>query len=100
MDGSNKLDDNFERYHDEYLLESRDAFAKGYQTGHEAGYRSSAADAADQDRAYQYGYDAGQTDAENGSRPDHRRHRRQFGTGAESSFREGYAKGWEDARKQ
>lgn len=100
MDGSNKVDDNFERYHDEYQPADRDAFARGYQTGYEAGHHSAAADAADQDRAYQNGYDAGQADAENGARPDHRRYRIQFGTGSEPSFRQGYEKGWEDARKQ
>lgn len=100
MDGSNKVEDNFERYHDEYQPDVRDAFSKGYQTGHEAGYLSTAVDAADQDRAYQYGYDAGQADSENGNRPDYRRYRRQFGTAAEFAFREGYEKGWEDARKQ
>lgn len=100
MDGENKLTDNFERYHEEYLPENRDIFAKGYQTGHEAGSRGAAADDADQDRAYQYGYDAGQADAENGVRPDHRRYRRQFGASAESSFRMGYEKGWDDARRQ
>lgn len=100
MDGSNKLDDNFERYHVEYQPENRDAFAKGYQTGHEAGLHGAAADAADQDRAYQFGYDSGHTDSVNGARPDHRRYRRQFGTDSEQLFREGYEKGWEDGRKE
>ena len=100
MDGSNKLDDNFERYHDEYQPEGRDAFARGYQVGHEAGRHSAAANDADQDRAYQNGYDAGAADAANGARPEHRRYRAQFTTGSEPSFREGYEKGWHDAREQ
>jgi flagellar biosynthesis/type III secretory pathway protein FliH len=100
MDGSNNLDDNFERYHDEYEPEGRDAFARGYQTGHEAGRHSAAADAADQNRAHQNGYDAGQADAMNGAKPDPRRYRTQFTTATESSFREGYEKGWHDARER
>ena len=100
MDGSNKLDDNFERYHDEYQPEGREAFARGYQVGLEAGRHSATADAPDQDRVYQNGYDAGQADAENGTRPDYRRYRTQFSSGSEPSFREGYEKGWETARKQ
>ena len=98
MDGSKKLDDNFERYHDEYLAEGRDAFARGYQIGHEAGRHDAAADDADQDRAFQNGYDAGAADAVNSTRPDHTRYRSQFSTAAEPLFREGYEKGWHDAR--
>jgi len=100
MDGSNNLDDNFERYHDEFEPVGRDAFARGYQVGHEAGRRGAAADAADQDRAYQNGYDAGQADAMNGARPDPGRYRTQFTAGSEASFREGYEKGWHDARER
>ena len=100
MDGSKKLEENFERYHDEYLPTTREAFARGYQIGHEAGRHSAAADAADQDTAYQNGYDAGAADAINGTRPDHRRYRSQFTTASEPSFREGYVKGWHDARER
>ncbi len=100
MDGSIKQDESFERYHDEYQADGRDAFARGYQAGYEAGRHSAAADAPDQDRAFRNGYDAGQADAMNGTRPDHRRHRAQFTPGTESSFHEGYEKGWEEGRKQ
>lgn len=98
MDGSRKLDDNFERYHDEYRPEGRDVFARGYQLGHDAGRHSAAADATEEDRAFQDGYDAGQADAENGARPDHRRYRSQFSAGSEPAFREGYNKGYHDVR--
>ena len=100
MDGSNKLAENFERYHDEYQPASREAFSRGYLLGHEAGRHSAAADAADQDTAYQNGYDAGTADAINSTRPDHRRYRSQFSTASEPSFREGYEQGWHDARQQ
>ena len=100
MDGSNKLEDNFERHHDEYQPSTRDAFAKGYHLGHESGRHSAAADAADQDQAYQNGYDAGHADAQNGATPGHRRYRAQFTADTEPSFREGYEKGWHDGREQ
>lgn len=100
MDGSRKLEENFERYHDEYLPETRTAFSKGYQTGHQAGLHSAAADDADQDRAYQEGYDAGQADALNDAPPDHRRYRAQFSAASEPSFREGYERGWHEARRE
>ena len=100
MDGSNKLAENFERYHDEYQPQGRDAFARGYQGGHEAGRHSAAASTADQDTAYQNGYDAGAADAINSTRPDHRRYRSQFTAASEPSFREGYEKGWHDARQR
>lgn len=100
MDGSGRRDDNFERYHDEYEPEQRDLFARGYQAGYDAGRNSAAADAADRDRAYQNGYDAGQADGVNGARPDYRRYLAQFAGASEASFREGYEKGWEDARRQ
>ncbi len=100
MDGTGKLDDNFERYHDEFRPEGREAFARGYQAGHESGRRGAAADDTDLDRAYQNGHDAGLADAENGAKPDYRRYRNQFNAGSAPSFRDGYEKGWEEARRQ
>ena len=100
MDGERKAPENFERHRGHFTAETRDAFAAGYHSGFDAGRHSASADEADQDIAYQNGYDAGAADAVNGIRPDHTRYRSRFGTASEPSFREGYEKGWHDAREQ
>lgn len=100
MDGSRNLEENFERYHAEFEPEDREAFARGYQTGHEAGRRDAAAAPSENDQAWQNGYEAGQADAGNAFRPDHRRYAHQFNAASEASFRQGYDKGYHDARER
>ncbi|HEY2573487.1 MAG TPA: hypothetical protein VGH65_05430 [Verrucomicrobiaceae bacterium] len=100
MDGSHRLEENFERYHDAYQPDGREAFARGYEAGHAAGRSGATTDPADQDRAYRDGYDAGQADAVNSMRPDFQRHREKFGAGSGAAFREGYETGWREGRNQ
>jgi hypothetical protein len=100
MDGSRKLDPNFERYHDEYLPATQQTFAIGYQKGYDAGRPSAPATPADEERAFQNGHEAGQTDARNGLQPNHQRYRNQFSTGTEGAFHQGYVKGYEEARRE
>jgi hypothetical protein len=100
MDGSKKLEPSFERYHDEYPLAMSEIFSKGYQNGYEAGRHNAPATPADEERGYQNGYEAGQADAQNGTQPDPMRYRSQFSAGSEAAFREGYAKGYQDGRRE
>jgi hypothetical protein len=99
MDGSHKLDFDFERYHDEYRPETKEVFRSGYQKGFADGRHQAPASPADEDRAYQNGYEAGQSDAQNGASPSPDRYRNQFSIGSEASFRDGYAKGYREGRK-
>ncbi len=101
MDGSHKLDFDFERYHEEYLPETKEAFSNGYhRKGFPEGRHNAPATTEDQDRIFQNGYDAGQSDAQNGSAPDPARYRNQFSTASKASFRDGYAKGYREGRKE
>ena len=101
MDGSNGLDENFERYHDEYLAEMVLVFASGYRTGHESGrQQQSKATTTDQDRSWRDGYDAGRTDCENGLSPSFKRHRAEYSTATETSYSQGYTRGFHDFRSQ
>jgi len=100
MDGTKKLEPSFERYYNEYAPAMSSVFSRGYQTGYEAGRHNAPATPADEDRAFQNGHDAGQADSQNGMRPDPGRYRSQFSTGSEKAFREGYAKGFEDGRRE
>lgn len=101
MDGSNGLDENYERYHDEYKLETAEVFARGYHIGHTTGrQQQSKASTADQDRAWREGYDAGHADSENSLSPSYKRHRADYSTATEDSYSQGYARGFHDFRSQ
>jgi hypothetical protein len=100
QDGTGKLEPSFERYYQEYPPEMSGVFSRGYQSGYEAGRHNAPANPADEDRAWQNGYDAGQGDAQNGAQPNPARCRSQYSTGSEAVFREGYAKGYQDARRE
>lgn len=100
MDGTKKLEPNFERYHNEYTPSARELFGRAYQAGYEAGRHNAPASSGDEDRAFQNGRDAGQSDALNGVRPDPSRYRSQYSTGSEGAFRDGYAAGFEEGRKE
>ncbi|MEI6537613.1 MAG: hypothetical protein WCN98_19880 [Verrucomicrobiaceae bacterium] len=101
MDGGNGLDENFERYHDEYQNETAEVFARGYHVGHEAGrQQQSKASTSDQDRAWRDGYDAGRADCENSLSPSFKRHRAEYSTATEASYSQGYTRGFHDFRSQ
>lgn len=100
MDGGKKLEPSFERYHDEYALEMGGVFSQGYRVGYEAGRHNAPAAEVDEDRALQNGRDAGQSDAQNGLRPDPTRYQSQFSAGSEKAFSEGYRQGYGEGRKE
>ncbi len=100
MDGGKALDASFERYHGEYAQEMSGIFSQGYRVGYEAGRHNAPAAPVDEDRALQNGRDAGQSDAQNGLRPDPMRYRSQFSTGSEKAFQEGYQRGFAEGRKE
>jgi hypothetical protein len=99
-DGMEKLEPSFERYYPEYSAETKEVFHGGYRAGYDAGRHGAPATSGDEDRASQNGYDAGQSDAQNGLRPDPSRYRSQYSAGSEAAFREGYARGYRDARRE
>ena len=100
MDGTKKLEPSFERYHEEYTPPMSTVFSQGYRAGYEAGRHNAPATSVDEDRALQNGHDAGQSDAQNGLRPDPARYRNQFSAGSEKAFREGYQQGFAEGRKE
>jgi hypothetical protein len=100
MDGANRLDPSFERYHEEYAAKLSNVFSEGYRAGYEAGRHNAPAAAGDEEQAFQNGRDAGHSDAQNALRPNPARYRDQYSAGSEKAFREGYAKGFEEERKE
>lgn len=101
MDGSSGRDENFERYHDEYPADMVLMFSSGYHNGHAAGrLQQTKASTADQERAWQDGYDAGRADSENSLSPNYKRHRAEYSTATETSYSQGYARGYHDFRSQ
>ncbi len=101
MDGGNGLEEDHERYHDEYQTGTADVFSRGYRVGFEAGrQQQSHASAADQERARRVGYDAGRADSENSISPSYKHHRADYTTATETSYSQGYAQGYHDFRTQ
>lgn len=99
QDGRRGREDDHERYHYEYTEATERAFERGYDLGYETGEDQADADDDDRDRAKNEGYDSGRTDAENGLSPFYQRHRGKYTQETESSFRNGYVKGYKAGRE-
>lgn len=99
LDGRRGREEDYERYYYEYNQATEHAFERGYDLGFETGEDQAEADESDRDRATNEGYNAGRGDAENGLSPFHQRHRSAYSTATESSFRCGYVKGYNAARR-
>jgi hypothetical protein len=97
-DGDVGRNEEYERHHTRYSVATEDAFKRGYELGYESGQDQADASEADREHARKEGYDAGRTDAENGSSPLYQRHRRNYRQKTEASFREGYARGFNSVR--
>jgi hypothetical protein len=99
-DGQYARVENHERFHREYSAATAHAFQHGYKLGYESG--EDQADANDEalQRAKVEGYAAGRNDAGSGLSPFYQRHRSEYRQKTESTFRDGYTRGFNTARDQ
>jgi hypothetical protein len=98
QDGNRGQEENYQRFHREYSSVTADAFQHGYKLGFETGEDQSDADETALNAAKTDGDAAGRTDAENGLSPFYQRHRAAYRQQTETSFREGYVRGFNAAR--
>jgi hypothetical protein len=99
-DGQRGREENHERFHREYSAATANAFQHGYKVGYDTGEDQADADEEALNRAKTEGDHAGRTDAENGLTPFYQRHRAAYRQKTESSFRDGYVRGFNAARDQ
>ncbi len=99
-DGQSAHVENHERFHREYSVATAQAFQHGYKLGYETG--EDQADANDEalKGAKANGHAAGRNDAENGLSPFYQRHRAAYRQKTETTFRDGYLRGFNAARDQ
>ena len=100
QDAKHRLDEDFERYHDEYKDVTAKVFEHGYTLGYEAGRGQAEVGEQAGDEAFNQGFELGQSDNENALSPQYQRHQGVFTPATEGSFKRGYVLGFKEARRE